>query len=74
VNQQFSCPDGVDEDGDDKVKEFTASGEVTFTLKCVHDRDRNATCRADPPEFKIPVTGLRGIFRRTLSDGTEGGG
>jgi len=75
VNQQFSCPDGVDEDGDEKVKEFTASGEVTFNLKCEHDKDRNATCRADPPEFKIPVTGLRGIiYRRTVSDEAQGGG
>jgi hypothetical protein len=68
VNQQFSCPDGVDEDGDEKVKGFTASGEATFKLKCEHDKDRNATCRADPPEFKIPVTGLRAIYRRTLWD------
>jgi hypothetical protein len=66
VNQQFQCPDGVDEDGDEKIKLYTASGEVHFNLKCDHDKDFNATCRADPPSFRIPVTNVKKGYNRIL--------
>jgi len=68
VSQEFFCPNGVDEDGDEMVKMYTANGRAEFGLRCTHDTWRNATCVTYPATFVIPMTGWTEGVSRIVDD------
>jgi hypothetical protein len=55
VKDEFYC-EGNREEGDGRLKVFTANGRVEFAITCKHDEGRNSTCVSKEKTIRIPVT------------------
>jgi hypothetical protein len=55
VKDEFYC-EGNREEGDGRLRVYTANGKIEFGIVCTRDEGRNATCVGKQKSVRIPVT------------------